>query len=321
MSKCKFKVGDMVKAIDDFYTFTNARNHFEGEVTEIDKDGDLTVRCTKCDKYSYIHTWYWLNPNHFDLISNPEIHITVKGNETIAVYKNGDEQKMAVAKCCPEDTFDFAIGAKIALDRLGVLPTEPKEEVQKESEYYNGKVVCIKSGYSWWTVGKVYDVVDGYITADDGDVFPKKGYRYTSAEDVKHAGNLSKLYGGDDKHNPKNEFIPLVEDETPLKLVEVKDGRDYGICGTPTKFKDKNGEPLFVGDVVDVFNPLGHCVGDSIVVESALSYADGKVKQFVRGIEIACNDKTGKIKGWKVEKVKSYKDCKAGDVVHDTKYV
>lgn len=317
MSKCKFKVGDMVKAIDDFYAFTNARNHFEGEVTEIDKNGALTVRCTKCDKSSYIHNWYWLNPDHFDRIPTPEIHITVKGNETIAVYKNGDEQKKAVAKCCPEDTFDFAIGAKIALERLGVLPTdEPKEEVKEEPKYYNGKVVCTKSKYSWWTVGKVYDVADGYITADDGDVFPKDSYGYTSAEDVKHAG-----CAGGNRHNPKNEFIPLVEDETPLKLVNVEDGRDYGICGTPTKFKDKNGEPLFVGDVVEIIDPNGHCVGDGTVVESALSYAGGKIKQFVRGIERLCKDKTGEIKGWKVERVKSYKACKAGDVVDDTKYV
>jgi hypothetical protein len=70
--------------------------------------------------YEWFKCWY-----EFELVKedHPEIHITVKGSETIAVYKNGTEYKKAVAKCSREDTFDFGVGAKLALERLGVLPT------------------------------------------------------------------------------------------------------------------------------------------------------------------------------------------------------
>lgn len=75
-------------------------------------------------------------------------------------------------------------------------------------KYYNGKVVCIKSHYSWWTVGKVYEVVDGIITANDGDKYPKRPLQpYADAEDVRHAGGCSP----DGRHNAGNEFVPLVE--------------------------------------------------------------------------------------------------------------
>ena len=52
---------------------------------------------------------------------------------------------------------------------------EVKEEETPESfEWYNGKVVCVANHYkdfhtiSLFTVGKVYDVIDGYIITDYG---------------------------------------------------------------------------------------------------------------------------------------------------------
>lgn len=85
-----------------------------------------------------------------------------------------------------------------------------KKPYEKETpKGYNGKVVCIKTKYSWWTVGKVYEVKDGIITHDDGGQYPRlDNYRYKDAEDVRHAGCL---YGKNYNHN--NEFIPLVEEE------------------------------------------------------------------------------------------------------------
>ena len=37
---------------------------------------------------------------------------------TASLYKNGKKVAAGVAKCSPEDTFDFATGARIAFDRL-----------------------------------------------------------------------------------------------------------------------------------------------------------------------------------------------------------
>jgi hypothetical protein len=43
-------------------------------------------------------------------------------------------------------------------------------EAPKHPKYFNGKVVCILGNASWWTKGKIYEVVDGTIIDNDGDV-------------------------------------------------------------------------------------------------------------------------------------------------------
>ena len=141
----------------------------------------------------------------FDHAEPEEADVTVElhfcGRETTAVLVKGtDIVKTAVARCHPADEYDRGEGAKIAVNRL-FAPEPP--------QYYNGKVVCIATGYNWRTVGKVYNVVDGVIADDDGDKFPKVGAPYKDAEDVRHAGCL--MNNGDDRHNAKNTFVPLIE--------------------------------------------------------------------------------------------------------------
>ena len=63
----------------------------------------------------------WTFPVYEFELLNPkkEIHITVDGNKTIAVLKEGGKvTKRAETKCNPEDKFDFATGARLAFDRL-----------------------------------------------------------------------------------------------------------------------------------------------------------------------------------------------------------
>ena len=38
--------------------------------------------------------------------------------------------------------------------------------------FYSGKVRCVHSSVEWWKSGKVYEVSNGAITAEDGDVYP-----------------------------------------------------------------------------------------------------------------------------------------------------
>lgn len=48
-----------------------------------------------------------------------EVHITRKGQEVHAILKENDKvTKHTVAKCHPEDEFDFKVGSKLAYDRL-----------------------------------------------------------------------------------------------------------------------------------------------------------------------------------------------------------
>lgn len=144
--------------------------------------------------------------DHAEPDESEESDVTVElhfcGRETSAMLvKGADIVKTAVARCHSADEYDRGEGAKIAVNRL-FAPEPP--------QYYNGKVVCIATAYNWWTVGKAYNVVDGVITADDGDKYPQGGGEpYKDAEDVKHAGCL--VGNGDGRHNSKNTFVPLIE--------------------------------------------------------------------------------------------------------------
>ena len=140
----------------------------------------------------------------------PVIVITSDGVTTTAVKRIGKEIiEKATAKCHPLDQFSYDEGARIAFERLQGRDPFASSVAEIKHEYYNGKVVCIKSGYPWWTVGKVYNVVDGVITADDGDKYPKSGCPYLDAEDIRHAGCTG---SEDDRHNQHNEFVELVEE-------------------------------------------------------------------------------------------------------------
>ena len=43
---------------------------------------------------------------------------------------------------------------------------------EPEPEYFSGKVVCVSSGDSCFTVGKMYEFINGEIKDDDGDERP-----------------------------------------------------------------------------------------------------------------------------------------------------
>lgn len=81
----------------------------------------------------------------------------------------------------------------------------------------------------------------------------------------------------------------------------------YGNIGDKTNFIDKDGESLFIGDVVRSKTPTDRDCGDAFVC------SDGDV--FVMGIGGTRFIKKGRNEGWTTKKVKSYKDLKNGDTV------
>lgn len=59
----------------------------------------------------------------------PKIVVCRDGNRVIAsLYEGGKKVAAGVAKCSPEDTFDFATGARIAFDRLMSEKASPSRE-------------------------------------------------------------------------------------------------------------------------------------------------------------------------------------------------
>lgn len=165
----KFKVGDIVKGKNHCYTITNSRM-IEAKVMST-YDCGMTIKVTDhIEKHRIGGEHLVANDDHlFELI---------KRNECIVIYRNSNEvvalnkatKEKAVAKCCPEDTFDFSVGARIAFDRL-------IGEEKKEPALYNGKVVCINVAEGmkeWYTVGKVYDVTEGRFNDNGGCITPDR---------------------------------------------------------------------------------------------------------------------------------------------------
>ena len=197
----KYKVGDRVIAFDII-----GRN--KPEDRHIGMIESLPVGLTFPYKVRYVDSGERLWSEVIGYAKQPVIVITSDGVTTTATQRIGKEIiAKATAKCSPEDQFSYNEGARIAFERLQGRDPFASTNVEPEQKYYNGKVVCIKSGYHCWTVGKVYNVVDGFITNDFGDLYPDRGIPYVDAEDVRHAGFAST--GRHDKHN---EFVPLVEE-------------------------------------------------------------------------------------------------------------
>ena len=141
----------------------------------------------------------------------PVIVITSDGVTTTATRRIGKAiQAIATAKCNPGDTFDFEEGARIAFERLcGRDPFPEKPKCTATPEAYNGRMICVESSCPWWIVGKIYEVVDGRITANDGDVYPPRSRApYRDAADAKHAGATGGT-DGDHRHNRRNLFLPV----------------------------------------------------------------------------------------------------------------
>lgn len=105
----KFKVGDKVignDLADEYYAVT--RKGYKGIVTDVLNNGKIKV-----NQYTVLEEC-------FDLFEEEEkIVITRKGKKTIAKYYiNGKVMEKGLARCCPEDTFDFETGTWLAVFRM-----------------------------------------------------------------------------------------------------------------------------------------------------------------------------------------------------------
>ena len=160
----KYKVGDKVRVRDDIEVYREYKMEdskelawinpemlkFKGEIltiTEINQYGKYSVKEDN-------ELWSWTDEMFSGLaVSRPKIVITTDGKTTTAkMYKGKKLLKAAESSCSPEDTFDFAVGAKIAFDRL-----------MKNVEM-NIKVICINDvPRSDFTKGKIYTVKNGFL--------------------------------------------------------------------------------------------------------------------------------------------------------------
>lgn len=137
----KFKVGDKVKVVrNDVHPYvSNAIIGDVGVVKYIDRSDKkglpYAVEFEEEDEYRGIclghcksKRGYWCCDGMLELVErkpNECIVIYRKDSDVIALDKRTGEK--SIAKCSPDDEFDFNIGAKLAFERLEALEKQDKE--------------------------------------------------------------------------------------------------------------------------------------------------------------------------------------------------
>lgn len=174
----KLHVGDMVR-VKEGLTFKgtgilHVEEEYCGKTFRVKRViGDETAFTVRLDKdaIQYAFSPEWLEPV---IVGKERIVIRHDGKTVTAMLYNGKEKlKEGMAKCHPDDPFDFMAGAKIALERL--MGKEP----EKPSKYHSGQIVRVlkdkmghgfeigslamllcKAGENWKALGFCTDMED-----------------------------------------------------------------------------------------------------------------------------------------------------------------
>ena len=113
------------------------------KIIDVDKKhSPMSYRYVRVDGVNQFSSWFHAGSPFAGWLRSvdPEMKIVVlrDGNKVTATsYRDGEKITTGVAKCSPEDTFDFATGARIAFDRL---MTE-KPSLSREDMYHKTKEV------------------------------------------------------------------------------------------------------------------------------------------------------------------------------------
>lgn len=92
-------------------------------------------------------------------------------------------------------------------------------------------------------------------------------------------------------------------------------GEHFGNIGDKTNYKDAIGCELRIGDVIELYDAKSKkYFGNEAIVRD-------REKAFVMGCKIDSDEKTGKTKGWKIIKKRSFEDVKNGEEVGAVRYV
>ena len=176
----KFKVGDKVRVVRNDVN-RNARNAIIGAVGVIKHTDTCESKLPYAVEFREENTeyndcfghceekrGYWCCDEMLEPVrrkSNECIVIYSKDSDVIALDKRTG--KKAVAKCSPDDEFDFNIGAKLAFERLG----EKKYRIVKQDEYEVGDKVKFVDKWSTGTnedrFGRHDDFLGDILTIED----------------------------------------------------------------------------------------------------------------------------------------------------------
>lgn len=126
----KFNVGDRVRVLDG----SKIEGYAGSWVPDMQEyvGGVYTVaRIHPSGSYRLKDIPYVYDERGLERVGNTgKIVITTDGRITTAkLYRHGEPTQTAAATCSPEDTFDFATGAKLAFDRLTDAVNNPPIQV------------------------------------------------------------------------------------------------------------------------------------------------------------------------------------------------
>lgn len=203
----KFNVGDIIKGGQGsgcYYGITDERMT-KAEVVNVYEGAsdDIKIKVLEHNDKQFIGHKFLVRSRYFDLVkrkkekSRKPIVIYNRGKEVIAVDKNTG--KKAIARCCPEDTFDFETGAKIAFGRLlsdpnDIVIGDTVRVVNTGALYTTDYKKVIEMADEKSIVAKyTYDNNEGYdkgikkldgtykvLNADGEHVLIQKTYKYTT---------------------------------------------------------------------------------------------------------------------------------------------
>lgn len=176
----KFKAGDKVR-VKKFesrpgnWNWEGKMDHLMGKIVKIKNAWGADCY----DVYDEVHKRTWIfKEDQIEEPANETIVIYRKDNKIIALDKRTGNK--TEARCCPEDTFDFKTGAKLAFERLMQCPNK-----SDKTKYYSGKIIFTK-GDKCFKTGHIYEVVNGRIKYPGKKIFlPIIGERLKDIEDVK----------------------------------------------------------------------------------------------------------------------------------------
>lgn len=252
----KFKLGDNIKGkpnTERYYGVTN-EHMTKAIVINVYDNTDIEIKVLEHDEKQYVGQKFRVCPAYFDLVKRykEKLHrpivIYSRDREVIAVDKNTG--KKAIARCCPEDTFDFETGAKIAFNRL--LNVKEVKRHARPGEY----IKIVRSPTTIFDEYKLGDILKVIKVGSHGQAYYKH-------DTLKYADRNEYVvlegYGPDgivpnkvDEKPTYNGRIIFTKGDDTFKtahIYEIKNGRiklDSGIYPLAEPFKD-------IDDVKDFF--------------------------------------------------------------------
>lgn len=121
----------------------------------------------------------------------------------------------------------------------------------------------------------------------------------------------------EDVEDVEEEPSPAEEPKKKLVLCDEY-GKVYGDVGDPTPLVDKNGEKLFIGDIVRCYRPEGGAVAPDEPICYNTTYGPVEA-DFCYPMGLGFHDfcKSPSSDGWTIERMRSFRDLKVGEALSD----